>query len=69
MRTPRTPAVLDTIALEVANLRALTETQTPLMGGENTPLVRAPVQSSSETPSATPMMGGTPFDRGIYFYW
>lgn len=38
MRTPRTPAQLDTVMLEAQNLRALTTAQTPLKGGQNTPL-------------------------------
>jgi len=37
-RTPRTPAGGDTILMEAQNLVALTNSVTPLMGGENTPL-------------------------------
>lgn len=37
-RTPRTPAAQDNIALEANNLRALTSTQSSLLGAENTPL-------------------------------
>ena len=38
IRTPRTPAQEDHIANEIRNIRALTETQSSLLGGENTPL-------------------------------
>ena len=38
MRTPRAPAEQDHIANEIRNIRALTETQSSLLGGENTPL-------------------------------
>ncbi|KAG2222817.1 hypothetical protein INT45_011627 [Circinella minor] len=37
-RTPRAPPSADNISIEARNLRALTETQTPLLGGENTPM-------------------------------
>ena len=37
-RTPRTPAMQDNINLEARNLRALTSTQSSLLGAENTPL-------------------------------
>ncbi|KAI9264979.1 pre-mRNA splicing factor component-domain-containing protein [Phascolomyces articulosus] len=37
-RTPRAPPSADNIAIEARNLRMLTETQTPLLGGENTPM-------------------------------
>lgn len=37
-RTPRTPAAQDNINLEARNLRALTSTQSSLLGAENTPL-------------------------------
>lgn len=39
IRTPRAPAQDDHIANEIRNIRALTETQSSLLGGENAPLV------------------------------
>lgn len=38
IRTPRTPAAADSINLEARNLRAMTNTQSSLLGTENTPL-------------------------------
>lgn len=38
IRTPRAPAHEDHITNEIKNIRALTETQSSLLGGENTPL-------------------------------
>ncbi|ORY78150.1 pre-mRNA splicing factor component-domain-containing protein [Protomyces lactucae-debilis] len=38
IRTPRTPAAQDTILNEANNLRAMTNTQSSLLGGENTPI-------------------------------
>lgn len=38
IRTPRAPAQEDHIANEIRNIRALTDTQSSLLGGENTPL-------------------------------
>lgn len=38
IRTPRAPAQDDHIANEIRNIRALTETQSSLLGGDNTPL-------------------------------
>ncbi|EXJ74982.1 pre-mRNA-splicing factor cef1 [Cladophialophora psammophila CBS 110553] len=38
IRTPRAPAEEDHIANEIRNIRALTETQSSLLGGENAPL-------------------------------
>jgi pre-mRNA-splicing factor CDC5/CEF1 len=38
IRTPRAPEQEDHIANEIRNIRALTETQSSLLGGENTPL-------------------------------
>jgi pre-mRNA-splicing factor CDC5/CEF1 len=51
MRTPsamRTPARVDTVLMEAQNLIALTTAQTPLKGGENTPL--HPSDFSGATP-------------------
>ena len=38
IRTPRAPAQEDHIANEIRNIRALTQTQSSLLGGDNTPL-------------------------------
>ena len=38
IRTPRAPPQEDRVANEIRNIRALTETQSSLLGGENTPL-------------------------------
>ena len=38
IRTPRAPPQEDHIANEIRNIRAMTETQSSLLGGENTPL-------------------------------
>jgi pre-mRNA-splicing factor CDC5/CEF1 len=38
IRTPRAPPQQDYIANEIRNIRALTETQSSLLGGDNTPL-------------------------------
>ena len=70
IRTPRAPAQEDNIANEIRNLRALTETQSSLLGGENTPLHEgsgstgfdgiAPKRHvvSTPNPMATPMRQG-----------
>ena len=76
IRTPRAPAQEDHIANEIRNIRALTETQSSLLGGENTPLYEGagstgfdsvtPRRQNIETPNpmATPFwhpgMGATP---------
>lgn len=70
-RTPRAPAQEDHIANEIKNIRALTETQSSLLGGENTPLHEgtgstgfdgvAPRKHQIETPN--PM--ATPFRQGM----
>ena len=70
IRTPRAPAQEDHIANEIRNIRALTETQSSLLGGENTPLHEgsastgfdgiAPRQHQIVTPN--PM--ATPFRQG-----
>ncbi|XP_074646818.1 cell division cycle 5-like protein [Tubulanus polymorphus] len=39
LRTPRTPAIQDTILQEAQNIMALTNVDTPLKGGLNTPVV------------------------------
>jgi len=70
IRTPRAPAQEDHIANEIKNIRALTETQSSLLGGENTPLHEgsastgfdgiAPRRQQMVTPNpmATPVRGG-----------
>ncbi|PMD36210.1 hypothetical protein L207DRAFT_587228 [Hyaloscypha variabilis F] len=52
IRTPRAPAQEDHIANEIRNIRALTETQSSLLGGENTPLHEGAGSTGFE--SATP---------------
>ncbi|KAL3427289.1 myb-like DNA-binding domain-containing protein [Phlyctema vagabunda] len=71
IRTPRAPAQEDHIANEIKNIRALTETQSSLLGGENTPLYEGagstgfdgitPRRQQLETPNpmATPFRQGT----------
>ena len=64
LRTPRTPAVQDTILQEVQTILALQNVQTPLKGGENTPLHESnfegmtPKKALVQTPN---MVLGTPF--------
>lgn len=76
IRTPRAPAQEDHIANEIRNIRALTETQSSLLGGDNTPLYEGagstgfdgvtPRRQQIETPNpmATPFrangVGATP---------
>ncbi|KAK6350262.1 Pre-mRNA-splicing factor cef1 [Orbilia brochopaga] len=72
IRTPRAPPQEDHIANEIRNIRALTETQSSLLGGENTPLHEGkgttgfegmtPKRSAIVTPNpmATPMRPGMP---------
>ncbi len=72
IRTPRAPPQDDHIANEIRNIRALTETQSSLLGGENTPLYEgsgstgfdgvAPRKHVVATPNpmATPMRQGGP---------
>ena len=45
IRTPRAPAQEDHIANEIRNIRALTETQSSLLGGENAPLYEGSASS------------------------
>ncbi|KAF3275768.1 Pre-mRNA-splicing factor cef1 [Orbilia oligospora] len=81
IRTPRAPPQEDHIANEIRNIRALTETQSSLLGGENTPLHEGkgttgfegmtPRRSAIVTPNpmATPMRpgmpGATPLHSGL----
>ena len=72
IRTPRAPAQEDHIANEIKNIRALTETKSSLLGGENTPLHEgsastgfdgiAPRRQQMITPNplATPLRSGAP---------
>lgn len=70
IRTPRAPPEEDRIANEIRNIKALTETQSSLLGGENTPLLEgggstgfegiAPRKHAMVTPN--PM--ATPFRQG-----
>lgn len=70
IRTPRAPPEEDRIANEIKNIRALTETKSSILGGENTPLLEtgstgfegiAPRKSQLVTPN--PM--ATPFRQGM----
>ena len=57
IRTPRAPPQEDHIANEIRNIRALTETQSSLLGGENTPL--------HEGSATTGFSGATPRKNNI----
>jgi pre-mRNA-splicing factor CDC5/CEF1 len=68
IRTPRAPPTEDRVANEIKNIRALTETQSSILGGENTPLHESgttgfkginPERSTIATPNplATPLRG------------
>lgn len=63
LRTPmRTPAKVDTVLMEAQNLVALTNAQTPLKGGENTPLHPSDFSGATPRPSniQTPNVLATP---------
>jgi pre-mRNA-splicing factor CDC5/CEF1 len=70
IRTPKAPAAEDHIANEIKNIRALTETQSSLLGGENTPLREGAASTGFEgiTPRrqvvATPNPLATPLRSG-----
>ncbi|KAM3468660.1 hypothetical protein MY5147_007709 [Beauveria neobassiana] len=80
IRTPRAPEQEDHIANEIRNIRALNDTKSALLGGENTPLYEgasstgfdgiAPRKQTTATPNpmATPMatngVGATPGRHG-----
>ncbi|KAI9821736.1 MAG: Pre-mRNA-splicing factor cef1 [Pycnora praestabilis] len=70
IRTPRAPPQEDHIANEIRNIRALTETQSSLLGGENTPLHEGSGSTGFDgvTPRkqqmATPNPMATPFRQG-----
>lgn len=71
IRTPRAPAQEDHIANEIKNIKALTETRSSLLGGDNTPLQEgsastgfdgiAPRKQAMVTPNplATPFRNGS----------
>ena len=72
IRTPRAPPQDDHIANEIRNIRALTETQSSLLGGENTPLHEGAASTgfdgvaprkhvvATPNPMATPIRQGGP---------
>ncbi|KAL8807297.1 MAG: hypothetical protein Q9182_000802 [Xanthomendoza sp. 2 TL-2023] len=72
IRTPRAPPQENHIANEIRNIRALTETQSSLLGGENTPLHEGSGSTgfdgvtprvnvvSTPNPMATPLRQGGP---------
>ena len=70
IRTPRAPPQEDHIANEIRNIRALTETQSSLLGGENTPLYEGTGSTGFDgvTPRrhvvATPNPMATPLRQG-----
>ena len=70
IRTPRAPPQEDRVANEIRNIKALTETQSSLLGGENTPLHEGSGSTGFEgaTPRrnvvATPNPMATPFRQG-----
>ena len=71
IRTPRAPPQEDHIANEIRNIRALTETQSSLLGGENTPLHEGTGSTGFDgvTPRkhvmATPNPMATPIRQGV----
>lgn len=74
LRTPRTPAVQDKILQEAQNLMALTNTDTPLKGGLNTPLHQSdfagvtPQRQTVQTPNtvlSTPFRTPGPGSEGM----
>ncbi|KAL4800008.1 hypothetical protein BDV19DRAFT_376043 [Aspergillus venezuelensis] len=70
IRTPRAPPEEDHIANEIKNIRALTETQSSLLGGENTPLHEGGSSTGFEGIAprrqqiVTPNPMATPFRQG-----
>ncbi|PSS02292.1 pre-mRNA splicing factor component-domain-containing protein [Coniella lustricola] len=71
IRTPRAPAAEDHIANEIRNIRALTETQSSLLGGENTPLHEGAGSTGFESVAPrkqdifTPNPMATPLRQGV----
>lgn len=69
IRTPRAPPTEDRVANEIKNIRALTETQSSLLGGENTPLHEAGTTgfdgiAPRKMVVSTPNPLATPFRQG-----
>ena len=70
IRTPRAPAQEDHITNEIRNIRALTETQSSLLGGENTPLHEGSASTGfdgivpRQHQMVTPNPMATPFRQG-----
>ncbi|KAL2143974.1 hypothetical protein VTI28DRAFT_9726 [Corynascus sepedonium] len=60
IRTPRAPAQEDHIANEIRNIRALTETQSSLLGGENTPLHQGAGSTGFESVAPRKQVVATP---------
>ncbi|KAL2266937.1 hypothetical protein VTJ83DRAFT_4214 [Remersonia thermophila] len=60
IRTPRAPPQEDRIANEIRNIRALTETQSSLLGGENTPLHQGPGSTGFESAAPRKEVIATP---------
>ncbi|KAL2158599.1 hypothetical protein VTH06DRAFT_4081 [Thermothelomyces fergusii] len=60
IRTPRAPPQEDHIANEIRNIRALTETQSSLLGGENTPLHQGPGTTGFESAAPRKQVVATP---------
>ncbi|KAL2168218.1 hypothetical protein VTG60DRAFT_277 [Thermothelomyces hinnuleus] len=60
IRTPRAPPQEDHIANEIRNIRALTETQSSLLGGENTPLHQGPGSTGFESAAPRKQVVATP---------
>lgn len=70
IRTPRAAPTEDCVANEIKNIRALTETQSSLLGGDNTPLHEGSGSTGfsrivpNRTPVLTPNTIMTPFRKG-----
>ncbi|KAK3398226.1 Pre-mRNA-splicing factor cef-1 [Sordaria brevicollis] len=60
IRTPMAPAQEDHIANEIRNIRALTETQSSLLGGENTPLHQGSGSTGFESVAPRKQVMSTP---------
>jgi len=60
IRTPKAPAQDDHIANEIRNIRALTETQSSLLGGENTPLHEGSASTGFESVAPRKHVVATP---------
>ncbi|KAF2405244.1 hypothetical protein EJ06DRAFT_525773 [Trichodelitschia bisporula] len=71
IRTPRAPQEEDRVANEIRNARALTDTQSALLGGDNAPLVEGSGSTGfggaapSKQAVATPNPLATPFRQGV----